>query len=109
MCDRSENEGCFMATTAYRERVLQVCAESGNVNGLRCDPRAGARSTGHGPPGPRWRPRSGRACRWPRRWRGAGRGGYGSGTRWMWPRSVERRLSFDGVTSRVPSRSRRNW
>ena len=38
MCDRSENEGCFMATTAYRERVLQVCAESGNVNGLRCDP-----------------------------------------------------------------------
>ena len=31
MCDRSENEGCFMATTAYRERVLQVCAESGNV------------------------------------------------------------------------------
>ena len=52
MCDRSENEGCFMATTAYRERVLQVCAESGKVNGLQCDPRAGARSTGHGPPGP---------------------------------------------------------
>ena len=40
MCDRSENEGCFMATTAYRERVLQVCAESGYVNGSAVRPES---------------------------------------------------------------------
>ena len=40
MRDLSENERCFMATAAYRERVLQVCAESGNVNGSAVRPES---------------------------------------------------------------------
>ena len=40
MRDLSENEGYFMATAAYRERVLEVCAESGNVNGSAVRPES---------------------------------------------------------------------
>ena len=49
MRDLSENEGYFMATAAYRERVLEVCAESGNVNGSAVRPDLGRH---RGPGGP---------------------------------------------------------
>ncbi len=40
MSDLSENEGYFRATAAYRERVLEVGAESGNVHGSAVRPQS---------------------------------------------------------------------